>query len=488
MNAHALPAPETIANIEAEQALLGTLLVNSSLYDTLHTFGIEARHFSEAMHGHIFDACGKLIEAGKAANPVTVRGYIPEDLNVGGATPAQYLARLATSSSMGASHLGGLAQAVIHAWMRREMLGTSQAMAQMAQDALGDMELADGLQALQTRLMECQRALDGEQAEGVSMADAVVSSMDQTYAAVKGSEAAGINTGIPAIHQMIGPLGPGQLLIVGGMTKHGKSSLAQQIARGAADNGHPVYIYSGEMPASEITMREKARDTGISVKQQREGRVSEGDLERLAIAGRTISKLPIKIQDRRRTLDKLTREIRAFVAGRKGQPMPVIVIDSMLLIEKDRSQWRLSDFEFGALVSDRMKALARDLSVPVVLLGQLKKNTIEKSRHSGKITAETYRQATSRRPRASDLYGSVEKDADHVVIVYNPEVVLRDLEPSEASDDHIVWDEVLREHEGKAEILLSISRSANWPSRRTVNWDGARHHFAFPQDAQKGLF
>jgi hypothetical protein len=185
MNAHALPAPETIANIEAEQALLGTLLVNSSLYDTLHTFGIEARHFSEAMHGHIFDACGKLIEAGKAANPVTVRGYIPDDLNVGGATPAQYLARLATSSSMGASHLGGLAQAVIHAWMRREMLGTSQAMAQMAQDALGDMELADGLQALQTRLMECQRALDGEQAEGVSMADAVVSSMDQTYAAVK---------------------------------------------------------------------------------------------------------------------------------------------------------------------------------------------------------------------------------------------------------------------------------------------------------------
>lgn len=168
--------------------------------------------------------------------------------------------------------------------------------------------------------------------------------------------------------------------------------------------------------------------------------------------------------------------------------MPLVIIDSILLLDKDRSQWRLSEHEFGALVSDKMKALARDLGIPVLLLGQLKKNTIERPRGVQKVTAETFRQAVSRRPRASDLYGSVEKDADHVVIVFNAEVVLRDLEPSEGSDDHTIWEEVLKEYEGKAEILLSLSRSAEWPSRRTVMWDGPRQHFSFPSDAQRGLF
>jgi replicative DNA helicase len=488
MTLRALPKPEVITNIDAEQALLGTLLVDGSLFDMVVGLGVEVRHFSEEVHARIYEACGKLTEAGKVANPVTVRGYLPENTMVGEMTSAQYLARLVTSSAMGSSHVGGLAQAVLHAWLRREMLATAQVMTEMANRALDDDDLAGGMQALQARLSECQRTLDGEQADGTTMAEASIAAMEETYSAVKGGNSAGIAYGFPALHQLIGPLGPGQMVIVGGVTKHGKSSLAQQVARGSSDKKHPVYIYSGEMGAPEITMREKARDTGISVKQQREGRVTDVELEMLAMAGRTVSKLPIKIQDRRRTLDKLTREIKAFVLRHKGGPMPLVIIDSMLLIEKDRSQWRLVDHEFAALVSDRFKALARDLGIPVIILAQAKKNTIEKPRGAGSLTADFYRNAVSRRPRASDLYGSVEKDADHVVIVYNAEVVLRDIEPAETSSDHVIWEEVLKEYQGKAEILLALSRSADWPARRTVVWDGARHHFSYPQDAQRGLF
>lgn len=281
---------------------------------------------------------------------------------------------------------------------------------------------------------------------------------------------------------------PSSLYITNDFIVTHNSSLGQQILRGAADQGHPGFFYSGEMSATEILKREKARDTGIDTQDQTQGKVSGADLERLTMASSVISRLPIVIQDKRRTLDALCREIKAF-RKRCRNVMPVIVVDSILLLDRAKSEARMSDVEFASLVTDRLKALSRDIDAPVIALGQLKKNTIERDRrHSVAKNIDYYRGEVARRPRASDLYGSVEKDADHVVIVFNQEVVLNDLEPSETSPERIAWEEAVREVQGKAEIQVALSRSAKWPNRRTVNWDGKRHHFSFPSDAQRGLF
>lgn len=486
MNMHQRIEPP--ANIEAEHALLGAIMMNNAAYPVIAETGLEPEHFYSPLNQEIFRAMGRMIDAGKHANPVTLKSFITIEMQ-GEVTLGQYLAQLA-GSAVSVLHVPDFAQAIMIAWARRDMMGIAQNLDIAAQQAQEDFELGDSLQALKSRLEDCQRVIDGKQSEGMSFELAASTSLKSTMDAVSGVVPVGIDYGLPPVRQMIGPLRGGSLVVIGGLTKHGKSSLAQQIARGAADHRHPVFYYSGEMDAEEISQREKARDTGISTQEQSDGRLSASDLERLTGASRHIGTLPITVQDTRRTLSQLSRQFTAFVARAraKGQPMPVLVVDSMLHLERERGQGRMTDYEFAAHVTDRLKALARDLDTPVIVLGQLKKNTVEKAYSRSKIDANFYKQAIARRPKASDIYGSCEKDADHVLIVWNPEVILRDMEPAEGSDEHVFWSEVLTENQNKAEILLSLSRSAKWPTLRRVNWNGKRHHFSFPNDEQKGLF
>lgn len=218
--------------------------------------------------------------------------------------------------------------------------------------------------------------------------------------------------------------------------------------------------------------------------------MSAPDLERLAIASRTVSNLPITVFDRRMRFSQLARKYKGFAlkARAKGLAIPVLVVDSMLHVERDSTQIRMSDTEYAAFLSDRLKALAEDTDTVVIGLAQLKKNTVERPNPRYKIEAKTYRLYATRRPQSSDIFGSCEKDADHVIIVWNPEVVLQGIEPAEEADEHIAWEEVFKDYKGKAEILLALSRSAKWPTLRKVNWDGKRHHFSFPNDQQRGLF
>lgn len=485
MNMHHRIEPP--ANIAAECALLGAVMMNNAAYPVIAETGLEARHFYEPINQEIFLAMGKMIDAGRSANPVTLKSFITIEMQ-GETTLSQYLAKIC-AQAVGVFHTPDFAQAIMIAWARRDMMGIAENLDIAAQQAQEDFELGDSLQALKARLEDCQRVIDGKQSEGMSFELAASTSLKSTMDAVSGVVPVGIDYGLPPVRQMIGPLRGGSLVVIGGLTKHGKSSLAQQIARGAADHHHPVFYYSGEMDAEEISQREKARDTGISTQEQSDGRLSSSDLEQLSSASRSIGKLPITVQDTRRTIAQLSRQFTAFVARAraKDQPMPVLVVDSMLHLERDRGQGRMTDYEFAAYATDRLKALARDLDVPVIVLGQLKKNTVEKVYSRAKIDANFYKQAIARRPKASDIYGSCEKDADHVLIVWNPEVILRDMEPAEGSDEHVFWSEVLSEHEGKAEILLSLSRSAKWPTLRRVNWNGKRHHFSFPNDEQSRL-
>lgn len=477
---------EKQANLDAEQAILGAILTNNEAYDVATAAGLLPEHFSEEMHGDVFRAAGKLIDAGKVAHPVTVKTYLPDGEVVSGLTISQYLARLA-AEAVTIVNVPDYASAIIATWAVNECTACSQLMAEAAL-IKDDLKLADELDAIEARFQAARRCLNGQTGEGRSFADCAPQSLQATLDAMSGKTLVGIDYKVPPLMQLIGPAVPGSLIVIGGLTKHGKSALAQQMARGSADQGHPVLYYSGEMDASELTMREKARDTEISVKHQREGKLSDRDAERLALSSQTIGKLPITVQDRRRTIDQFLREARTF-CKRHRSITPLIVVDSMLLFDRSRAEYRMSDVEYADYVCDKLKATARDIGVPIVVLGQLKKNTIERDRrYTVKQDARYFQQIIARRPRASDLYGSVEKHADHVVIVYNAEVVLRDLEPAEGTDEYLAWESVLGDVEHKADILLSLSRSAQWPARRTVNWSGVRHHFSFQRDAQQGFF
>lgn len=474
---------ELPCNIEAEQCLLGAMLVNSEAFHAVSD-RVEVKHFHEPLHGLIFETIGNLVRQGKGANPVTLKPYLPNEM-VGDLTMSQYLARLATEA-VTIVNAPNYADAVRFDALRRDLIGSGQNLEDVGFDVGSEIALIEEIEAVQARLAEIVRGLQGNETNGSSFAEASALALDRTAKAYSKQEIAGVDCGITIIKRLIGVMTPGQLIIIGGGTKQGKSALAGQIARGAAINGVPVYVYSGEMDKTELAMREIARDTGIGVSRQKQGDVSESEYSQMMTAQRSLANLPWLIQDRRRNLDQLEREAEAYV---KRHGPSLFIIDSVTLVERDQNTRRMSNWEFAETVTDRLKSMARKLECPVIALSQLKKNTFVVDKPWGKkVDASVYRNVVNRRPRFSDILGACERDADHVIIPFRAEPILDEIEPAEASEEHFIWEEVKDANRGRAEIILALSRERQWPRKIGATWEGVTTSFGMPGDDQRGLF
>lgn len=465
MSAHFTRSQELPDAVAEEQALLGAALVQNDAMDAIPaTF--DAEFFGEDIHRKIFRAMMELRDMGKSFNPVTIKMKLNDVELVKGVTVSQYLARLA-SEAVNLVNMPDFAFAVTEASVRRDMASLANGVQIAAYDR--ELSLIDEIDAVASRLSELQMRLTGGDSIGVTGQEAFVTAICQSERAMSGSEDAGIDCGLEPVRQLIGKLMPGHLIVIGGATKQGKSALARQLGMGAMRDGAAVLDYSGEMDSPELARRELARISKVSATQQMMGKLSHEELQAVRQAQAELSRMEWHIIDRRRTIEKLCREFEAFA---KRHRRAVLIVDSVTLFETDRDTRRMEKFQFAEYATDRLKALARKTGCPVIALSQLKKNTFAVERAYNKApTVKTYRNVVARRPKASDLYGSCERDADHVLIPFNPMPILEDIEPAEGSDEHIFWEEVVREYKGHAEIILAISRHQA-PSRRTVEWVG----------------
>ncbi|MCZ4500978.1 MAG: Replicative helicase [Marmoricola sp.] len=460
---------ELPSNIEAEQALLGALLVNNAALDALPaTF--ESAHFYEDVHRAIFDEIKRVYESGKSANPVTIRAALPTEM-VGELTISQYLARLAANavSIIGAP---GFAGVITFEAMRRGLISVgNQAfdLGHMCGDELLFLEEADALKDMMGRIMAGLESDDGD-----TMANAAERALDATNDAHRGKGIVGVDYGFPPLMGLIGPAMPGQLIVIGGATKHGKSSLIEQLIMGAAMNGHYVWVYSGEMQSEELAHRALSRLTDIQAWRQIQGKVSDSEYEKLMTAKRKAETWQSRVilRDKPMTLAQISRAVSSFS---KRHPGGMAVIDHIGLVERDSSNHRLSDTEFGPVVTRVLKVLANKCQVPVFAAAQLKKNIF--AVEDKKLAKTVFEAVISRRPRYADILGAVEKDANHVVIPFRAEPVLQELEPTEGTALYTDWEDVMAEVRGKAEIILALSRHTRWPQRREVLWNGPRTMF-----------
>jgi replicative DNA helicase len=471
--------PEVPCNIEAEQALLGGCLVNNDAYDAL-TVPLEPSHFFEPIHQGIFSAIGDLRKQGRTANPVTVRSYV-DDIQIGELTMAQYLARLAMEA-VSIVNAPDYARAIIEASARRAFLTLSQKMQSTAFSK--ELDIMDEVDALRAKFDAVTKALSGE-VQTKTLADAAKRSLASTVLAYQGKGLAGVDYGIPFLMQMIGPLLAGQFVIIGGMTKHGKSSLIEQIIAGAAINGHAVWVNSGEMKDEELARRALARLTDVKAWQQVRGKVSDRDYERLEQARRNAETWQerVFIRDDSMTLRQLEREIAQFAKFHEGG---MAVVDHVGLVERDFSHAKTSDAEFSSIVTRKLKVIAGANKLPIVAAAQLKKNIFEITDRT--INRKTYMKVIGRRPKAADLFGSCEKDADHVLTPFRAEAVMDENEPAEIDDLHVVWDEVMTNVRNKAEMVLALSRHTRWPQRKEVGWNGSKTmFFDLSEGAQREL-
>src|SRR3954467_11796447 len=255
-------------NIEAEQGLLGAILVNNDAFYRVSDF-LEPKHFFEPLHQTIYETAASLIRMGKVATPVTLKTFLPADTDIGGMTVGQYLARLAAEATtiINAHDYG---RTIYELSLRRDLIRIGEDMVNVAFDAPVDCAPRTQIEDAERRLYEL--AESGRYEGGFArFADALKDAIDMASAAFqRDGHLSGLATGLDDLDRMMGGLQPSDLVILAGRPGMGKTSLATNIAFHVAKNyrfetlpdgtpktidGGSVGFFSLEMSAEQLATR-----------------------------------------------------------------------------------------------------------------------------------------------------------------------------------------------------------------------------------------
>ncbi len=443
-------------NIEAEQALLGAMLVNNDSFYRVSDF-LKATHFYEPLHRKIFEVASELIRMGKMANPVTMKTFLPAEEKVGDMTVVQYLARLA-AEAVTVINAADYGRAIYDLATRRALITVGEDMVNIAYDAPVDMSPSEQIEDAERRLFEL--AETGRYDGGFeSFSDAIKTAVDMANAAyMRDGGLSGIATGLRDLDKRMGGLQASDLIVLAGRPGMGKTSLATNIAFNIAEayqpaqqadgsfkaaNGGVVGFFSLEMSSEQLATRIISEQTEISSSKIRRGEISEMDFEKLVACSQTMQKIPLFIdQTGGISIAQLAARARRL---KRQRGLDVIVIDYIQLMQGSSAKASQGRVQEVTEITTGLKALAKELAVPIIALSQLSRQVESRD---------------DKRPQLSDLResGSIEQDADVVLFVYREEYYLKNKEPKLGTEDHIKWENDMNEARGKAEVIVAKQR------------------------------
>jgi replicative DNA helicase len=416
-------------NIEAEQALLGAIFVNNKAHERVSDF-LRPEHFAEGIHGRIYAAASRLIEQGRTASPVTLKGLFDQDQALADMGGAAYLVRLATCA-VTLFNTRDYGETIADLWRRRQIIEAAQEAIEGATTHTLDGTARDVQEILEQRLsgLHDMRRDTGPRLL-VDLAGEAIASADAAYK--NGGRPQGIiSTGLADLDRMLGGgLSPSDLIYLAGRPSMGKSALAGSIALAAARAGHPVFLASPEMSGEQIAARALSARSHIASHKIRSGDLQPYDFQNMiAVAAEEFSKLPLVVDDTAAiSLPQLRQRFRRFVsqaprmkgvATINGKPAgAMLIIDYVGLMDLTSRDRRGSNRnEDLTVLSQGLKQTAKEFGVPVVALSQL----------SRAVEARD-----NKRPMLSDLRdsGSLEQDADVVGFVFREEYYLSREEPA----------------------------------------------------------
>jgi replicative DNA helicase len=451
------------SNLTAEQALLGALLSNNRAYDRVSEFLLPA-HFADAVHGRIYQSISRRIEASQIADPVTLRaefehsGVLEE---VGGTA---YLAQLLTAM-VGIINAKDYGQAIYDAWIRRQLIEIGETVVNQAFAPEPDLDGPKQIELAEQSLFDLAT-------HGTSDTKMMVFSQALTRA-IEGAELAfrqaghvsGLSTGLRDLDKKTGGLHPSDLLILAGRPGMGKTALATKIAFGAAESmlanaratdpqampKNSVVIFSLEMSAEQLANRLLSEESRVSSDRIRRGEIGERDFAKFVSVSKKLQHLPLYIDDTPAiTLSALRTRCRRL---QRTRGLGLVVIDYLQLMRPSvgvKSESRVLEI---SMITQGLKALAKELKVPVLALSQL---------------ARAVEGREDKRPQLSDLResGSIEQDADAVMFVYRDEYYLQQRAPKQMafdSEDKFQtalekWQRDMEQVHNKAELLLEKQR------------------------------
>ena len=441
-------------NIEAEQALLGAILVNNDAFDRVSDF-LRPEHFSEEVHRRIFDVAGQLIRAGKLASPITLKTFLGEH-DLGGVTVPQYLARLAAEATtvINAEDYG---RTVHDLAIRRDLILIGEDIVNAAYDAPVAATPREQIEEAERKLYAV--AETGRYEGGFQrFSDALTIAVDMAAKAFeRDGRLSGVATGLTDLDRYMGGLQPSDLVIVAGRPGMGKTALATNIAFNIAKayefrmrpdgspettNGGIVGFFSLEMSAEQLATRIIAEQAAVPSYKIRRGDINEGEFHRIADAARLMQSIPFYIdQTGGLSIAQLTARARRL---KRQRGLDVLVIDYLQLLgaSKTRSDSRVQEI---TEITTGLKALAKEMNVPVIALSQLSRQVESRD---------------DKRPQLSDLResGSIEQDADVVMFVFREEYYLKNKQPREGTEEFLNWQTDMERVHGRAEVIIGKQR------------------------------
>jgi replicative DNA helicase len=369
-------------NIEAEQALLGAILVNNDAFYRVSDF-LKSGHFYEPLHRKIFEVAAELIRMGKIATPITLKTFLPADEKVGDMTVAQYIVRLAVEA-VTVVNAADYGRAIYDLATRRALITVGEDMVNIAYDAPVDMSPSEQIEDAERRLFEL--AETGRYDGGFeSFTDAVKTAVDMANAAyMRDGHLSGVATGLRDLDRRMGGLQPSDLIIIAGRPGMGKTSLATNMAFNIAEayvpaqqadgsfkaaNGGVVGFFSLEMSSEQLATRIISEQTEIPSSKIRRGEISEMDFEKLVACSQTMQKIPLFIdQTGGISIAQLSARARRL---KRQRGLDVIVIDYIQLMQGSSAKSSQNRVQEITEITTGLKALAKELAVPIIALSQL---------------------------------------------------------------------------------------------------------------------
>ncbi len=455
--------PALPANVEAEAAFLGALLIDNRVSEELGV-PLADSHFFEPVHARIFHRIMQLLDRKAVVTAVTLKPYFEADealKELGGTT---YLARL-TADGKGLLAPRALAEQIYELALLRELVAVGR---ELVTKALDTSELVAPLEQIDAAEAALYAVADG--ASGMSEAQAFSTATRTAITAIEkalnsGGHISGKTTGLQSLNEKIGGLHDSDLIIVAGRPGMGKTALATNIAFNAANRlltdsqigiapaasvGAATAFFSLEMSADQLATRILAEQSGISSEALRMGKISRDDFQSLSFASQRLADLQLYIDDTP-ALSIAALRARARRLKRRHN-IGLIVVDYLQLLQ---GTGRANDNRVNEIseISRGLKTLAKELSVPVIALSQL---------------SRAVEQREDKRPMLSDLResGSIEQDADMVWFVFREDYYVASREPKQPQqnddakvhDDHAKWQAQMESVYGTAELIVAKQR------------------------------
>ena len=448
------PPPSTPHNLEAEQALLGAILYDNAAYERL-TDRLQARHFYEPFHARLFASMEEHIRKGQLAEPIVLMERFRRDPAFEELGGLRYFAELVDRAPP-AANAPDYARIIYDLALRRDLIRIG---GEIAATATTDPEQTarDQIESAEQQLYALAET-GGTSTGFMNFPEALQGAVDMAAEAYsRDGGLAGVSSGLIDLDQKLGGLHPSDLVILAGRPSMGKTALATNVAFNVAKsyawepqpdgsrktvNGGVVAFFSLEMSAEQLAMRILAEASGVSSDRLRKGEIDASEFGRVRDAALQIQEAPLFIDDTGGlSISKLTARSRRL---KRSSGLDLIVVDYLQLITGD-SKGSDNRVQEVSMITQGLKALAKELSVPIIALSQLSRQVENRE---------------DKRPQLSDLResGSIEQDADVVMFVYREAYYKGRAEPREGTPEHLTWQDEMDQLRHVAEVIIGKQR------------------------------